>query len=267
MFSVLKYIAGIDVTYLGVGTNFGNIGSFAFSIKSLDFGDIPVTTFYQPDGTGEYYSPSFIVAGLSYSKAMTNSIYFGLNAKVVSETIERMSSTGIAFDLGLQYKWRDTGLGFGIVMKNIGSSMNFDGSETEQFNEIDESAPGSKARPMRLVLQEFELPTSLEMSTSYKYSIGESQAVTGSAAFQNFNYGYDKLRGGIEYGFQNFFFVRGGYEYALIGGDDEDNSIFGPTLGIGLNAIPLGFDFQFDYTYRTVEFFDANQYFTVKVAF
>ena len=236
-------------------------------IKSLDFGDIPVTTYYQPDGTGDYYSPSFMTLGLTYSKAMTNNIFFGLNAKLVSETIQHMSSTGMSFDLGLQYKWNDTGFNFGIVMKNVGPAMNFDGTDTETFNVLDESEPGSKARPMRLVLQEFELPTSLEMSTSYKYNIAENQNIMGSIAFQNFNYGYDKVRLGGQYNFQNFFFLRGGYEYALIGSDDADNAIFGPSFGLGLNAAPLGFDFQFDYTYRSVDIFDSNQYFTVKMAF
>jgi hypothetical protein len=267
MFSVLNYIAGIDITYLAVGANFGDFGSIGLSIKSLDFGDIPITTYFQPDGTGDNYSPSFIVLGLTYSKAMTNNIYFGLNAKVVNEQIEHMTNTGMAFDLGLQYEWKDTGFNFGIVMKNVGPSMNFDGSDTEVFNELEESEAGSKARPMRLVLQEFELPTSLEMSSSYTHNFAQNMSLTGSAAFQNFNYGYDKARVGAEYEFQKFFFLRAGYEYALIGGDDSDNSIFGPSFGLGLNAAPLGFDLQFDYTYRTVDFFEPNQYFTVKLAF
>ena len=70
MFNYMSYIADIGISYFAIGTQLGELGSVALSYKTLDFGDIPVTTFENPDGTGQVYSPTFFVAGLSYSKAI-----------------------------------------------------------------------------------------------------------------------------------------------------------------------------------------------------
>ena len=73
-FSVMNYIADIDIVYGAVAINLGGIGSLGLSVKTLKFGDIPVTTVDRPDGTGAMFSPRFTVAGLSYSNFLTASI-------------------------------------------------------------------------------------------------------------------------------------------------------------------------------------------------
>ena len=44
MFSYMNYIADIGFSFGGVGVNLGDLGSLGFSIRTLDFGEIPVTT-------------------------------------------------------------------------------------------------------------------------------------------------------------------------------------------------------------------------------
>ena len=61
LFNYMSYIADIDVNYLALVFNGGNIGTFGLHIKSLSFGDIVETTEDMPDGTGNTYSPTFIV--------------------------------------------------------------------------------------------------------------------------------------------------------------------------------------------------------------
>ena len=56
----MNYIADINLNYVAVQGGFKSVGVFGLSLKSLDFGDIPVTTSYAPDGTGEVFSPSFV---------------------------------------------------------------------------------------------------------------------------------------------------------------------------------------------------------------
>ena len=62
------------------------------------------------------------------------------------------------------------------------------------------------------------------------------------------------------------FFLRGGYNLALAGGDD---SIYGFTAGAGVDyQVGSGIGITFDYAYRDVKDFPtSNHIFTVKLAF
>ena len=86
-FSVMNYIADLDIVYGAFAVNLGGIGSLGLSVKTLQFGDIPVTTVERPEGTGAMFSPRFTVAGLSYSNFLTASIKVGVTFNLISEEI------------------------------------------------------------------------------------------------------------------------------------------------------------------------------------
>ncbi len=96
IFSHMNYIADIGVEYAAVAANFEGLGVLSFSIKSLGVGDILVTTTENPDGTGETFSPTFIVAGLSYSRQLTETISVGLTGNFISERMADVSASGFA---------------------------------------------------------------------------------------------------------------------------------------------------------------------------
>ena len=122
VFSHMTYLADININYVAVAFNFGGLGTLAFSMKALDIGDIPITTEVAPDGTGGLLSPQFITAGLTYSRALTDRISVGGTINLISETLDRVSASGVAVDIGVQY--RDlanvTGLSLGVAVKNLG---------------------------------------------------------------------------------------------------------------------------------------------------
>jgi len=130
MFSTMTYMADSNVSYGAVAAKFGEFGIMGLSIKSLDFGEIPLTTVDDPEGAGgKMYSPTYVTLGLTYGRALTDAISAGFTAKLVSESIDRVSSSGFAFDVGLQYDGLVgvSGLQMGIAVKNIGPQMKFDG--------------------------------------------------------------------------------------------------------------------------------------------
>jgi hypothetical protein len=263
MFSYMNWIADINVSYLAVGTRLGRLGSLGLSVKSLGVGDIPVTTTDLPDGTGETYSPQFIVLGATYSKMMTDRINFGFTFKIIHESITQMSASGICFDFGVQYRNILPGVNFGVTLKSLGPNMKYSGINVEEYVTIPGSEPGSKARPAQLVLADFDLPVTFEIGLGYRYNIAEEHAVNVYGDFQNFNFGNDEYKGGIEYGYKDFFFLRGGY----LGTQHNTDNIFGPTLGAGVNANFGVSQIGFDYTYRSVDYFDANQFFSLHLSF
>lgn len=263
MFSHLTYLADIGVQYFAVSTNFGEVGTFAISLRNLSFGDIPITTVSQPEGTGGTFTPTYLTFGLSYSRAFTDRIYGGVTAKLVTEKIMRTSASGMAFDFGVQYRSGETGIQLGVTLKNIGGGMKYDGPDLERFVNLPNVEPGSRQRPLRVVSAGFEFPTTLEIGIAYPYVINEKNAISVLANFQNANFDADEYRFGIEYNYDHLLYLRGGYALSQY----TEDYIYGPTFGAGIN-IPIGDTrISFDYAYRATEYFNANQWFTVQFSF
>lgn len=263
MFSYMTYIADINISYFAIGTNLDDLGSFAFSLKSLDFGDIPVTTFESPDGTGASYSPSFIIAGISYSKVITDRVSIGINTKLISESILEVSATGFALDFGVQYRFSNR-LSIGATVKNIGTNMTFSGSNMQVRTSIPGAQEGTRDGAFEVVAEAFQLPSYFELSAGYLFDFNESNQLQVASTFRNNNALEDQMKIGLEYGFANAFFVRGGYNLMLQGSDD---SIFRFSLGAGINYNFSEFGaISFDYAYRDVNaIFDSNHIVTLKI--
>jgi opacity protein-like surface antigen len=264
MFSYMSYLADINVSYFAIGTTFGELGSFAFSIKTFDFGDIPVTTFEAPDGDGSSYSPSFITAGITYSKVVTDRVSIGVNTKIISESIMDVSATGFALDFGVQYRF-PSNLSIGAAVKNIGTNMVYSGSNLQVKTGVPGSQPGSGSGSYEVVAEEFQIPSYFELSTSYNYNMNEQNSILIGTTFRNNNALEDEMKFGLQYGFQNTFFVRGGYNMLL---ENIDDNTFGFTFGAGLNyGFSDGMGLAFDYAYMEVKDFPTpNHVFTVKLA-
>ncbi len=280
-FTTMSYIADIRLNYGAVGVNFGGFGTVGLSIRSFDFGDILLTTNDDPEGrAGRTFAPNFITIGLTYSRAFTDAITAGGTVKLISEKMGRASGNGVALDFGVQYHTLAgiKGLHLGVAMKNVGPQMSFsgsgllrravssEGSRPEQFYEIKTAS--------------FELPSSVEVGLAYERSMSENLKMNFSGAFANNNLGLDGYRGGAEalYQVSNNLRLAGraGIELSPSGGIDDssveissggDDQIFGPTLGFGFMYKAEAVDITLDYAYRSVDFFDSNQMFTLKLGF
>ncbi len=264
MFSQMSYLADINISYFAIGTSLGSFGSLALSFKTMDFGDIPVTTFEAPDGTGSSYSPSFITAGLTYSKIITDRVTIGVNAKVISETIMNASAVGFALDFGVQYRFQQN-LSIGAAVKNIGTNMQYTGQDLQGKTSIPLSQPGSINGTFEAVTETFQIPSFFELSVAYQYPINEQNEIMVGTTFVNNNALEDQIRFGLEYGFMKNFFVRGGYNLQL---QNQSQSIYGLTFGAGVDynfSDEIGI--VFDYAFQQVkEFPNPNHVFTVKLS-
>ncbi|MCO6447407.1 MAG: PorV/PorQ family protein, partial [Ignavibacterium album] len=231
MFSYMNYIADINISYLAIGTSLGDFGSIALSIKSLDVGNIPVTTNELPDGTGSTYSPGFVTVGLTYSKVLTDRVSIGTNVKLLSETIGNTSATGFAIDAGVQYKFTEQ-ISLGATVKNIGSNMVFSGQDLRQRSDIKGSQPGSPTGMFEVVAESFQIPSYFELSLAYGLNLNEENDLMFAGAFTANNSLENKLHFGLEYGYMNTFFLRGGYQLFT---ENTKESIYGFTAGAGVN--------------------------------
>lgn len=262
MFSHMEYFAGMSLEYIAAATNLGGFGSLGFSVKSLNIGDIIVTSESQPDGTGEILTPNFITVGLHYSKILSDRVSVGLTSKIISESFLNVGATGVAFDVGVQYKGlaEFENLSIGIVLKDFGPAMTYGGSGMLKLIRV-----GEIFRDVRIEAQPAELPTTLEIGTSYSYSLGEASSVNISGVFQSNNFADDEFRIGAEWALQDFIYIRGGIP--IVDSDDENPYIFGPSIGAGISVQTGQVDLNLDYAFRDVEFLEANHIFSIHLGF
>lgn len=268
MFSHMTYIADIGLTNLAVATKLG-FGSLAFSFQSINFGDIAQTSEDSPEGTGITFSPTYFTLGASFSRAMTDRIYIGVTAKMVSEKIMGMSASGAALDMGVQYV-TGIGLKFGVAMKNYGTGLKFGGSDTERLVDLPDTEPQTPERRLNVPTQQAEFPSTFELGVSYEVRPMDMLKATVMANFINQNFGNDEIAGGVELVYNDMFFLRGGYTYGsnAVKYLYKSDFIFGPTLGAGLKYNLTGnTNLAIDYAYRMTEFFDDGNIFTLKLEF
>jgi hypothetical protein len=266
MFSHMSYIADIGVSYAAIGIRFEGFGAIAVNIKTLDFGDIPVTTVQSPYGTGATFSPTFVVAGVTYSNAITDRVRVGVTANLVTEKIMSTSASGMAFTAGVQYNGIAgvEGLQLGVALKNFGGQMKYDGADLLRTAQEESSFRGNQF--YKIDGASFELPSQLELGIAYERQLTDDLNAVLSTTFANNTFLNDEYKMGAEVSYANSFFVRGGYTYTKEGVDNKDQQLFGATFGAGFN-IKAGIDITVDYAYQDARFFDANQMFSIKLGF
>tara|TARA_B100000131_G_scaffold185492_1_gene178598 strand:- start:747 stop:1838 length:1092 start_codon:yes stop_codon:yes gene_type:complete len=272
--SSMTYIADIDVTYMGVVAALGDKGTVGLSMKTLDFGEIPVTTAEETEGTGEMYSPNFMTATANYSRPFADNVRFGASLKFISEQIINTSANGVAADLGVQYKFNELPLSIGIALKNLGGRMEYDGSDLEQTHVPEGSESGSISEQFRVKSQSFELPAQLDIGLAYSTPVPGLDLM---ASFTNNSFSTNIMSFSGKYSSSRFWVAGGMSTQSGVGEDDDFSSaqwddmtkgIYGATFGAGV-TIPVG-ELMLDvgYSLRTVsEYFDDNSVIEMKVNF
>ena len=266
LFSTMSYLAGIRVNYVAVSSHCGRLGSLALSLKALDFGDIPITTASQPDGTGATYSPTFLTTGLTWARPLSDRIGLGATLHYVSNRIERVSAAVVSFNAGLQYADLGDigGLDLGVAIKHIGSRLRYDGSALLRPGSLEGLRRPSSVYGIET--SSADLPSTFEIGLGYAHSPTDLGKARYFALFQHHNFAHDQWKFGSEYVYRNFFAARGGIDYADDGAANAH--IFGSSFGFGLTLDLGGLeDVQLDYAYTTVDFFDPLSTFTFRVGF
>jgi hypothetical protein len=261
MFSNMQYFADIGVNTFGVAQRVGS-GNVALVVTAWDFGEIPRTTEDLPEVSDFTFSPQFLQFGLSYARQLTDRIAAGATLKILNEDIELVSATGIAIDAGMSYTVGETGLRFGVALKNFGPQMTYSGDGLTQQVVLPGAPSNATTQAVTIEAEGFELPAILNFGVSYTRELAQDVNVGLLGNYRSNSFAQDQFSGGLELGFRNILYVRGAYELQ----EDMDQTAFdGWSVGAGLNFEFSGRSASFDYSYSGAEFFDAVQMFTVQV--
>ncbi|NNE34208.1 MAG: PorV/PorQ family protein [Rhodothermales bacterium] len=261
MFSRMSYVADIGVNYFGIAQNFGS-NNIAFTITNWDFGDIPEQTEIAPQVSNVTWTASYLTAGLSFARQLTDRISAGATVKAVNESIADAKATAIAFDAGMTYVVGETGLRMGVALKNIGNEIQFQGDGLIRSVLLTDQEVGSVNNGLAIESEAVQLPSLLNFGVAYTRSLGAQGSVSFLGNFRSNSFDQDQFSGGVELGFQDLVYVRGGYQLQ----SDSDLTFFqGATFGAGLNANLGSSRFTVDYAYVPTDFFDAVQVITASV--
>jgi len=277
-FSNRSYFADMSVLFAAASMKSGK-NAIGLSMRSVDVGEIPVTTVFMPDGTGEQFRPSNFTAGLTYSRMMSSKTSMGMSVNVSSDGFRRVSGTALTIDAGVQYSdfLNVSGLDIGVAVRNFGRPVRYDGSGllhkgvaigSDRLTQFYKVEPG-----------EFDVPMLFELGANY--TIGSMINVSGS--YESTSYEQDKIKLMGSYTLPGLVTVRAGFLSSLTPPDISDdletttvdesemkieNMFSGVSFGgsVYLQKV-LGINASIDYAYIPAQYFDANTVFTLNVGF
>lgn len=275
-----------------------SMGTIGISVFNMGFGDIPVTTVEQPDGTSAIFSPKLNYIGIHYAYSFNRYVHGGVGVKIINESISDLVSTGIAIDAGVQYvSGMYENFKIGVTLKNLGMPTSYSGDGISlRANPVNSD--------VELTLEtrsaEAVLPACLVIGTSYDFLIfnEETQAmlktmtkdkksqegltrfdaihrITLAGAFTANAYSNDIFALGVEYGYKQYVMFRAGYTYESGQFDLATSKTFytGPSLGVTF-GIPMSVSAKkdaapsilfIDYGYRFTNRWQGNHYIGLKL--
>jgi hypothetical protein len=241
------YLADMSYNALGVAysvNGFWTVGLFGGSLNS---GDIDRTTVEQPLGTGESFTVNNLVAGVSVATRLTDKFSFGANIKFVREDLDAEVSNAYAIDVGTMYDTRWNTVRISMNVRNFGPEIQLDGQYYDYDNGILQDEPSEYL--------EYHFPMIFRLGIAMDPIRTAMHRLTVLGELEHPNDNIERVNIGGEYGFQEMFFLRGGYTFR--------HDTLGMSAGLGLVFSGFGID----YAYSDYGVLDEVHRFNVKFSF
>ena len=239
--SHIEWLVDIEHEFIGYVHKFNSAHSIGFQFTSLHMKDMPVTTEFQQRGTGEYFTFSDVLFGVTYASRLTDKFSFGATIKYFNETLGVLSMSEVLVDLGTYYR---IGIGsgrFAVAVTNFGGQLKPSGSiERDDGTLITE-------------FQSFNPPTLFRLAYAQEVFENETSKLTTSIQLSHPNDNSENLNFGLEYWWNKQIALRAGYKLNV---DEESLS-----LGAGVNTTVSGYVVAIDYSYSNFSILgDVNRF-------
>lgn len=262
-FTNIDWLADVYVGYAAIVASIGTFGAVGVDMSVLDAGERPVRTIAQPEGTGEIFGSSDLALGLAFAMNLTDRFAIGFHGKYIRQEIWHESANGFALDMGALYKMPIPGVQLGFSVSNFGTRLKLSGRDLLRPFDPDMENFGNDAINVAFETQSFQLPLMFRFGVSYRLQMNRAGSLLISTDLLHPGNNTESINIGGEYSFNDFVFVRGGYE-SLFERDREN----GLTLGGGLQ-LEL-FDagvIRIDYAYVDWGVLDNADRFTIALIF
>jgi len=235
------YFVDVDIEFAGLNYKFpGSNISIGASLQTLNSGEMAVTTEFEPFGTGEKFRLIDVAAGLTFSQQLTDLFSYGITTKYIQESVAGISSSTVAFDMGIFYAVGSTGARMGVSVRNFG----LDGTPS---GELERTVIGANPTQVETDFEVLTPPTTFHMGFAYDMlKSSTNSSATVSAQLNNPNDNAENWNVGAEYGWKNTLFLRTGYRFGI-----EEITV--PSFGLGIHAPVATATFKFDYAFNHLE--------------
>ncbi len=257
-FNHANWFADINHDYLTLVLPVTNFGTVSFSATALTMGEIEQTTVddektpaREDEGTGLLIGANDLAFGISYSRIITDKLSFGLTVKGVQQTIWDMSASAVGIDLGLFYNTGFKSLRLGTAITNFGTQLSYHGPHLDYNFFWSDSGPTQLQGSYKTTAS--PLPTTFRFGVAMDILKDENARFTTAIDLVHPSDINETVNIGLEYGFKELFFLRGGY---ILNTDREYHKelhyLTGLCAGLGIKgkptpALELGLDYAFRY--------------------
>jgi len=235
--SHVEWMADIRYEAIGIAKTLPGIGSVGLSASLLTSGDMDITTYQQQEGTGETFSKTDMLIGLTFARYLTDRFSFGGSVKYVREnygtentmTGEGEIASALAFDIGAIYQTGFRSLRMGISIQNFGPELQIPG-QYEDITGYDSKAqeyvhePAEDYRPYHMPLM-FRVGIAMDLFES------EMNKITVTSDLIHPNDNVEQILIGGEYWFRGLLALRGGF----IGNHDAAKFAAGGSVKFSLS--------------------------------
>jgi len=282
--------AGINISNLGLAQSIGEEGAggvIGLSVTSWNFGEVPITTFEQPDQTIGTFSPQVLNIGAAYSKKFSNSITAGILFRLISEGVVDVRANGIGLDAGVQYqtsisprkkKIKHEDFRFGIGVRNIGPDMTFRGGGLS-YRALN-SSTGADRRSL-YDAQSYNLPALVNIGVAYDIRLDKTEDTYFHKLTAMGNFTYNAFQSniislGAEYNLKDMFFARTGF--TMQGDNPLETSAWEANYRVPTYDVFGGVSFRtpisksgsglaVDFAYAPTRIFNGNYVITLRLNF
>ncbi|MFN3694511.1 MAG: PorV/PorQ family protein [Ignavibacterium sp.] len=264
MFDHTMWIADIRYNFLAASYNLGDLGTVGVSFLSSNIGEMKVTTVEQPNGTGETFSANDMSISLAYAIQLTDRFAIGFNPKFIYQGIWKMSATAFALDLGVQYVTPFDDAVLAMSISNFGTKMQLLGNSNLVLYDPDPFGTGNNGKiPAYLETNSWSLPLNFRVGISYQPLKMQEHGLLIGVDASHPSDDYESINIGVEYSYNDFVFIRGGYKSLFL--QDAEEKF---TAGFGLKKELLGnVAIKIDYAYQDFGRFSDIQKFTLSIIF
>ncbi|MFA3783889.1 PorV/PorQ family protein [Melioribacteraceae bacterium 4301-Me] len=264
VFDHTEWIADIKYNFAAASYNLGSIGTVGVSFISSDVGEMKVRTVDEPEGTGEVFSVSDVSISVAYAINLTDNFSIGFNPKFIQQSIWKTSATAFAIDMGVQYITPFDGIVLAMSISNFGTKMKLSGTTDLVLYDPDPTTTGNNGMiPAEYQTDYWELPLNFRVGLAYQPLKSDLNKLTLAVDAAHPSDNYESVNVGVEYAFNNMFFVRGGYK-SLFLRDSEESFTFG--FGVKQKLFS-SFIISIDYSYGDFGRLNNVQKFSIGLGF
>ncbi|MDZ7401462.1 MAG: PorV/PorQ family protein [candidate division KSB1 bacterium] len=215
-FSYNKWLLDITHSATAITMQVKNIGTIGLSLLYMGVPEFQETTVQAQDGTGRMVSAYDLGIGLAVARRFTDKLAMGGQIRYVKEQLDHDSFSNVLLDIGAIYFTGFRHLNISVCAQHFGPDI-------------------------KMLRDKFRMPLAFKVGLADDLIHFEDQRLTLAIDLVHPTDNTERMNFGLEYGFFNWLFLRGGYRLNA----DLGNWSFGAGLQQSLIGVNGSIDYSF----------------------